>query len=276
MVSEEGELGRWQMVTGLGRGLQEEGRLTEDSMTLTLKALGRYGRLMDRYGALGRRAVATSAARDASNRDVFLDRAERVLGVRPQNISGEEEARLSYAGAVTDLSGQGMYMVVDIGGGSTEFVWRSEDSVEGVSLDIGSVRMTESVLPDRPPSRDQIKKAFSETMEVLSTASLPFRPKVVGVAGTWTSLAAIALGLRTYDRTQVHHSRITAAQLAILLGDLAKLTVEETAALPSLEPARAPMILAGGVIAHEALRRLASTEVLISESDLLDGLIATI
>ena len=274
LVSAAGEVGRWETVTGLGRGLREEGRLTEDSMARTLQALGRYGRLMAQYRATTKRAVATSAVRDASNRGDFLDRAEAVLGVRPENISGEEEARLSFAGAVSDLSGQGRYMVVDIGGGSTEFVWRSADgAVEGVSLDVGSVRLTESVMPDRPPSRSQTKEAFSETMAMLAAVSLPFRPKVVGVAGTWTSLAAIALHLPSYDRTKVHHSTITAAQLAILVVELSRLTVEETAALPSLEPARAPMILAGAVIAHEALRRLASPEVLISESDLLDGIV---
>lgn len=276
LVSPEGEVGRWQTVTGLGRGLREQGCLTEESMARTLEALGRYGRLMSQNRATRRRAVATSAVRDASNRADFLDRAEAVLGVRPENISGEEEARLSFAGAVSDLSEQGSYMVVDIGGGSTEFVWQSAGgSVEGVSLDMGSVRLTESVMPDRPPSRRQTKEAFSETMAMMAAVSLPFRPRVVGVAGTWTSLAAVALRLPAYDRTRVHHSSITAAQLAILLAELSKKTVEETAALPSLEPARAPMILAGAVIAHEALRRLASPEVLISESDLLDGIVAS-
>lgn len=276
LVSPGGEVGRWQTVTGLGRGLREGGSLTEGSMARTLEALGRYGRLMSQHQATRRRAVATSAVRDASNREDFLDRAEAALGVRPENISGEEEARLSFAGAVSDLGRPGRYMVVDIGGGSTEFVWRStESSVEGVSLNLGSVRLTESVMPDRPPSRMQMKEAFSETMRMLGAASLPFRPKVVGVAGTWTSLAGIALQLPIYNRTQVHHCTMTAAQLAILLAELAKLTVEETAALPSLEPARAPMILAGAVIAHEALRRLASPEVLISESDLLDGIVGS-
>ena len=276
LVSAEGEVGRWQTVTGLGRGLREQGRLTEESMARTLDALGRYGQLMSQHRATSKRAVATSAVRDASNREDFLNRANAALGVRPENISGEEEARLSFAGAVSDLSEQGSYMVVDIGGGSTEFVWRSAGgSVEGVSLDMGSVRLTESVMPDRPPPRTQTKEAFSETMAMMAAVSLPFRPRVVGVAGTWTSLAAIALRLPSYDRTRVHHSSITAAQLAILLAELSKKTVEETAALPSLEPARAPMILAGAVIAHEALRRLASPEVLISESDLLDGIVAS-
>ena len=110
----------------------------------------------------------------------------------------------------------------------------------------------------------------------MAEVSLPLRSKVVGVAGTWTSLAAIGLRLQTYDRHRVHHCTVTSAQLAILLSDLARLTVAETVALPSLEPARAPMILAGAVIAHESLRRLACTEILISESDLLDGIIASL
>ena len=277
LVSPEGEVGRWETVTGLGRGLRERGQLTEDSMARTLAALRRYGELISQHSATRKRAVATSAVRDARNRDDFLDRAEVALGVRPENISGEEEARLSFAGAVGDLCGAHGRMVVDIGGGSTEFVWLDRDgAVEGISLELGSVRLTESVLPDRPPSRRQIQGAFSQTAEVLGAVSLPLRPKVVGVAGTWTSLAAIALRLETYDSARVHDSTITAAQLAILLSELAGMTVEETAAIPSLEPARAPMILAGAMIAREALRRLAAPEVLISEFDLLDGIIDSI
>ncbi len=277
VVSSEGEVGRWQTVTGLGRGLGEQGLLADDSMARTLAALSRYGELILEHQVTEKRAVATSAVREALNRQEFLDRAESALGVRPETISGEEEARLSYAGAVTDLSDHGSYMVVDIGGGSTEFVWRDrEEVVTGISLPLGSVRLTESVLADRPPLPEQMKRAFAATVDILSTASLPFRPKVVGVAGTWTSLAAIGLRLDRYDRNRVHHATMPAAQLAILVSELAGLTVDETAAIPALEPARAPMILAGAVIAHEALRRLACPEVLISESDLLDGVIASL
>ena len=285
VVSPQGEVGRWQTVTGLGRGLGERGLLTESSMARTLAALNRYGEVMAEHEVTHRRAVATSAVRDASNRVEFLDRAERALGVRPENISGEEEARLSFAGAVSELADPQGCMVVDIGGGSTEFVWReqgipaegmSEKGVRGVSLQLGSVRLTETVLPDRPPTAEQMPRAFRRTADLLSTVSLPFRPKVVGVAGTWTSLAAIGLRLRSYDRDRVHHAVMPAAQLAIMVSELAGMTVEETAAIPSLEPARAPMILAGAVIAHEALRRLAAPEVLISESDLLDGVIASL
>ena len=277
VVSSEGEVGRWQTVTGLGRGLGEQGLLTDNSMARTLAALSRYGELMLEHQVTEKRAVATSAVREALNRQEFLDRAESALGVRPETISGEEEAQLSYAGAVTDLSDHRSYMVVDIGGGSTEFVWRDrEEVVTGISLPLGSVRLTESVLADRPPLPEQMKRAFAATVDILSAASLPFRPKVVGVAGTWTSLAAIGLRLDRYDRNRVHHATMPAAQLAILVSELAGLTVDETAAIPSLEPARAPMILAGAIIAHEALRRLACPEVLISESDLLDGVIASL
>ena len=277
VVSPQGEVGRWETVTGLGRGLRKQGRLTEDSMARTLATLKLYGRLMLDHKVNVRRAVATSAVRDAPNREDFLDRAESALGVRPENISGEEEARLSFAGAVGDLSDGGSPMVVDIGGGSTEFVWKNPDgNVQGVSLQLGSVRLTESVLSDRPPSAGQMQSAFARTTEMLREVSLPYRPRVVGVAGTWTSLAAIGLSLREYDRHRVHHSTMTSAQLAIMVSELAGMTVEETAAIPALEPARAPMILAGAVIAHEALRRLAAPEVLISVTDLLDGVVASI
>ena len=276
VVTPHGEVGRWQTVTGLGRGLAETG-LAEESMARTVAALQRYGNLIAERKVTASRAVATSAVRDAANREVFLDRAEKALGFRPETIGGEEEARLSFSGAVGELSDPENCMVVDIGGGSTEFVWRNRQRViEGVSLQLGSVRMTESVLGDRPPPRSQLQAAFAQAAEVLGEVSLPLRSRVVGVAGTWTSLAAIGLGLETYDRRRVHHSAITAAQTAILLSELAKLTAAETAAIPSLDPARAPVLLAGAVIAHESLRRLACTEALISESDLLDGVIHTL
>ena len=276
VVSPEGEVGRWQTVTGLGRGLSETG-LAEESMARTLAALDRYGKLIAGWKVTAGRAVATSAVRDAANREVFLDRAEMALGLRPETIGGEDEARLSFSGAVGELSDPDSCMVVDIGGGSTEFVWRNrQGTVEGVSLQLGSVRMTESVLEDRPPTRSQLQAAFAQASEALAEVSLPLRSKVVGVAGTWTSLAAIGLGLDAYDRRRVHHSAMTAAQLAILLAELTKLTIPETAAIPSLDPARAPVLLAGAVIAHESLRRLACTEALISESDLLDGVIGTL
>ena len=276
VVSPEGEVGRWQTVTGLGRGLSETG-LAEQSMARTLAALDRYGELIAEWKVTAGRAVATSAVRDAANREVFLDRAEMALGFRPETIGGADEARLSFSGAVGELSDPENCMVVDIGGGSTEFVWRNrQGTVEGVSLQLGSVRMTESVLGDRPPPRSQLQAAFAQASEALGEVSLPLRSRVVGVAGTWTSLAAIGLGLDAYDRQLVHHSAMTAAQLAILLAELAKLTIPQTAAIPSLDPARAPVLLAGAVIAHESLRRLACTEALISESDLLDGVIGTL
>lgn len=276
VVSPQGDVGRWQTVTGLGRGLDESG-LSEESMARTVAALRRYGELIAERKVTVGRAVATSAVRDAANREVFLDRAEEALGFRPENIGGDEEARLSFSGAVGELSDPENCMVVDIGGGSTEFVWRNrEGTIEGVSLQLGSVRMTESVLGDRPPTRSQLHAAFAQAAEVLGEVSLPLRSRVVGVGGTWTSLAAIGLGLEAYDRRSVHHSAITAAQMAILLAELAKLTTPETAVIPSLDPARAPVLLAGAVIAHESLRRLACTEALISESDLLDGVIGAL
>ena len=276
VVSPEGEVGRWQTVTGLGRGLGEAG-LAEESMARTVAALERYGELITEWEVTAGRAVATSAVRDAATGCCSWTAPEKALGLRPENIEGTEEARLAFSGAIGELPDPDNCMVVDIGGGSTEFVWRNrEGMIEGVSLQLGSVRMTESVLGDRPPPRSQLQAAFAQAAEVLGEVSLPLRSRVVGVAGTWTSLAAIALGLETYDRKRVHHSAITSAQMAILLAELAKLTIAETAGIPSLDPARAPVILAGAVIAHESLRRLACPEILISESDLLDGLIASL
>lgn len=272
IVSDAGtELVRRQVVTGLGKGVDREGALSPEGIARTLEVLADYGRLLGEHGSVRIRAVATSACRDASNRDEFLDSAEAVLGVRPEVISGEEEARLAFLGATIDPPGKGPFLVVDIGGGSTELVWETG----AVSVDIGSVRLTDRMLPDRPAPFDELEAASRHVEGLLERVELPDSEwTVIGVAGTWTSLAAIHLRLDAYDPRKVHHSVLDRLGMDRLVERLASLSVEQTAAIPALDPARAPVILAGAVVARECMRRLGVLQVVVSERDLLDGVVA--
>jgi exopolyphosphatase/guanosine-5'-triphosphate,3'-diphosphate pyrophosphatase len=260
------ELGRWVRVTGLGRGVDATGRLDPGAVDRTLLALAEFGGRMSKMGVERRRAVATSASRDAANAGDFLDRAELALEVRPEVITGGEEARLSYLGAVSSLPPEEAYVVVDIGGGSTEFV----SAQGGRSIDIGSVRLTERALPDRPAGEEELAKARALVTEIFQPVA-PSTARLVGVAGTWTSLAGIKRGV--FD---VHHAELTRSDVAGLVARLAAMTVEQTAALPGFDPARAPVILAGAVLAEGAMDALAAERALISEQDLLDGVVASL
>lgn len=277
IVEGDEEIHREATVTGLGRGVDRTGELQPGPTERTLAVLQEYGDRCRRLGVDTLRAVATSASRDASNADAFLDRAEEALGVRPEVISGESEAALSFAGATADAPSGPPHLVVDIGGGSTEFVWSDDDRVEAVSIDIGSVRLTERVAMDRPATFEELHSATGVVENALRTAAIPDREwSVLGVAGTWTSLAAIDARLPAYDRTVVHHWRMNRRAVDRLVALLASLTLEQTESIPSLDPARAPVILAGSVVAREAMRRVGANEIVVSEHDLLDGVLASI
>ncbi|MEX1004961.1 MAG: Ppx/GppA phosphatase family protein [Acidimicrobiia bacterium] len=268
VVDDDGrDLARVAQVTGLGHGVDENRRLSSDAVERTLLVFGEFGQTCARLGVDRLRAVATSATRDAENREEFLDRAEAALGTRPEVISGDQEAELAYRGATAGR--EGASVVVDIGGGSTEFVTGGR-SVRALSIDIGSVRLTDRLLPDRPTDFAALEEASAHVEELFR----PVRPAadrvVIGVAGTWTSLAAIEMG----GEGRVHDSVIRRLTADRLVARLASLTVEQTAALAGFDPARAPVILGGAVIAREAMRALDTDEVVVSERDLLDGIVS--
>ncbi|MFP5331127.1 MAG: Ppx/GppA phosphatase family protein [Acidimicrobiia bacterium] len=265
IVNDEGrDLVRLARVTGLGRGVDANRRLDSEAVRRTLEVLDQFGRLCAVHGVDRRRAVATSAMRDAENRDEFADLAAELLGVRPEVIDGDEEARLAYRGATMGRSED--VVVVDIGGGSTEFV----TAVGQASVDIGSVRLTDRLLADRPVEYDRVETAIEHVEGLFADIDVPVGLGVVGVAGTWTSLAGISLE-REGSVHDVRLERITVERLVVRL---AGLSVDETAALPGLDPARASVILAGAVIARESMRRLQASDVVVSERDLLDGVVA--
>jgi exopolyphosphatase/guanosine-5'-triphosphate,3'-diphosphate pyrophosphatase len=263
----EREDGRWVEVTGLGQGVDVSGRLADDAVARAIEALGSFGSRMDRAGVSRRRAIATSATRDASNSEAFLDSAAEVLGVRPDLISGVEEARLAYAGAADGFDAQQAVIVSDIGGGSTEFV-RAETAI---SIDIGSVRLTERRLPDRPADRGQIAAARSHVLDLFESVEVDPVGTHIGVAGTWTSLSAISQQLSAYDRSLVHGHVMTVEEVESAIERLATMSVGETAAIPSLDPRRAPVILAGSVVAACVMEALSVETTIISERDTLDG-----
>ena len=256
---------RLEEVTGLGTGVDSSGVLSEARIVETLVVMNRYGRLMDESEVTVRKAIATSASRDASNRESFFDRVEEMIDVRPTLISGEEEARLAYQGAVQGFDGPGPVVVSDIGGGSTEFVTETSE----VSVDIGSVRITERVVPYRPASREEISEARALIrQEFAGLAPIEFGT-LIGVAGTWTSLASVARALPR--GMSVHHREVSRVEVGQIIDVMGLLTVEETADLPGLDPKRAPVILGGILVAGGVMDALGADHALVSERDTLDG-----
>lgn len=261
-------------VVALGEGVDRSGLLSEAAVARTVALLGEYQEAIARHGAESVRVVATSATRDAGNAEAFLSRAEAVLGMRPEIIDGVEEAALAFRGALAAFPPSGVTLVIDPGGGSTEFVVGDATPTTATSVDIGSVRLTERLLPERPADPDRVAAAGAEVARMFAAVPLPGPPtRAIGVAGTFTSLAAIHLGLAAYDRTRVHGTTLTLGDLEGLIERLAPMSVAETAALPSLEPGRAPVLLGGAVVACEAVRRSGLGRVTVSESDLLDGVV---
>jgi exopolyphosphatase/guanosine-5'-triphosphate,3'-diphosphate pyrophosphatase len=260
------EIGRWVEVTGLGRGVDRSGALSAEVIEETLAALARFGATMDHERVERRLAIATSASRDASNREIFFDLAESALGVRPTLISGAEEARLAFAGATAGVDLPPPLVVSDIGGGSTEFV----TAAGGISVDIGSVRLTERAIPSRPAPPAEMEAARRMVAGLFLDVDLEVGT-LIGVAGTWTSIAAIAQGLPAYSRDLVHGYRMGREDLSVVIGRLTGLTVAETASIPSLDPKRAPVLLAGALVAEGAMDALGATSAVISEHDTLDG-----
>jgi len=261
------------VVTGLGAGVDTAGRLGAAGVTRTLEVLASYAAAARSAGAARVRAVATSAVRGAADRDRFLDRAADALGVRPEVIDGEEEAVLSFLGAAGGVGGPGPYLVIDVGGGSTEFVFGADSPEFLRSIDLGSRRITERCLRSLAADPPALAAARRAAGEAFAEVALPGVPRtVVGTGGTYTALGAIALDLAAYDPERVHGSVLTLTTLDALAERLAALSLEETAALPSLDPARAPVLLGGALVGAEALRRSGRPELVVSEADLLDGI----
>ncbi|MDE0138810.1 MAG: Ppx/GppA phosphatase family protein [bacterium] len=259
---------RIEQVTGLGRDSTRSGRLTPESIGRTVRVLAGYGRRIGSAGVTRSRAVATAATRDAVNREEFLAAARQALGFRPDVIGGEEEADLCFRGATARHGDAGRMVVVDIGGGSTEVV----TDQGGVSVNIGSIRLTERCLPTHPAASEHLAAARRTASEAMQPAGLTHRREALGTAGTWTTLAAIHQRLGRFDPTRVEGAGLSLTDLGGMVSRLGGLTLEEKRAIPGLDPLRAPVILGGAVIAETALRVLGLERITVTGYDILDGI----
>lgn len=272
------ELARRNTVTRLGEGVDADGQLRDGAMERVFAAVGEYRQAIDDLGAERTVAVATSAVRDAGNGEHFRDELRERFGIDARIISGDEEARLTFAGATLERADGGdPVLVLDIGGGSTEFVVGrpGEDPAFHVSTQAGSVRQTERHIDDDPPPRDQVD-ALADDVRGIIEAQVPADVRAgvrdgVAVAGTPTSLAAIDQRLDPYDSSKVHGYRLELGACERMLDMLASLPEPERRGVVGLHPDRAPTIVAGAVILVEAMKAFELTEIEVGEHDILYG-----
>jgi exopolyphosphatase/guanosine-5'-triphosphate,3'-diphosphate pyrophosphatase len=281
----ESTLAREVRIVRLGQDVDRTGRLADEALERTFAAVDDYAAIVREHGVDVLRFCATSAARDAANADVFRAGVRERLGVEPEVVSGDEEAQLSYDGATRSLPDvAGPVLVVDIGGGSTELILgdppspgRSHGHVHAArSLDIGSVRLTERLLPSDPPSPDEVEAAVAAIDTALDQlpsygVRVAEAGTVVGVAGTVTTLTAVLLGLTRWDRDRVHHARLERADLDALTRRLLAMSAAQRQEL-GIPEGRADVIAAGALILGRVLERAGAQTLLVSDSDILDGI----
>jgi exopolyphosphatase / guanosine-5'-triphosphate,3'-diphosphate pyrophosphatase len=268
---------REMRIVRLGQGVDRTGRLAPDALERTRAALSDYAATIRAQDAERVRMVATSATRDAANRDEFVAMVHAELGVEPEVISGHEEAALTFAGAASVLDHlDGALLVADIGGGSTELVRGDGQRIRTHSMDVGCVRMTERHLRDDPPTAAQVAATVSDLRAALARARadvpLAASAAFVGVAGTVTTVAAIAHGLDRYDAEVIHGLPITAEQVHEVTDRLLHMTHAERAALPVMHPGRVDVIGGGALVLRTLVEETGVDEVLASEHDILDGI----
>jgi exopolyphosphatase / guanosine-5'-triphosphate,3'-diphosphate pyrophosphatase len=271
-------LDRRMRITRLGQGVDRTRALAPEAIERTVAVLREYRGAIEEHGVTSVRATATSAARDSTNREEFFAAAHDALGVTPELLSGEEEAALSFLGATAQLDAPAPYLVVDIGGGSTEFVLGTDAPTALVSLDMGCVRITEQFLHSDPPAPEELSNAIAVVRDLVADVPRVIpgaldAPTLVGLAGTVTTVAAIELGLAEYDAEAIHHFRLGRAAVEDVFRTLATETAAERAANPGLEPGRVDVIVGGVAVLAGILRVLGFDEVLVSEADILDGLV---
>ncbi|QXB18820.1 exopolyphosphatase / guanosine-5'-triphosphate,3'-diphosphate pyrophosphatase [Corynebacterium coyleae] len=285
--TETGEVSRRNTIVRLGEGVDETGEFAPEAIERTRAALADYVTEMQRENVTRVRMVATSATRDAGNREDFFAMTRELLGnIQPgteaEVISGEEEAALSFAGATADLDPErGPFCVIDLGGGSTEFVMQTADQLHAVSTQMGCVRITERFMRTDPPTaeetaaaRDYINERIAEAAEVVPFAQAN---TFVGCAGTFTTLSALAQDLDSYDPKRIHMSEISFDRIREVTEDLRSKTAEERRSNPVVHPGRADVIGSGSTVVEQLMdvfeREAGATRFIISEKDILDGIV---
>jgi exopolyphosphatase/guanosine-5'-triphosphate,3'-diphosphate pyrophosphatase len=275
-------LDRRMVITRLGQGVDATGRLAPEAIDRTVAVLRDYRAVMDDHGVERVRMTATSAARDAENRDDFFTAAEEVVGTRPELLSGRDEARLSFRGATHELDpADGPFLVVDIGGGSTEFAVGTREPDGEVSVDIGCVRITEKFLHADPPTALELSQALSVVHDYLDDVArdvpaVTEARQLVGLAGTVTTVAAVEQGLAQYDRDRIHHFVLTRDAAEDVFRTLATERRADRIHNPGLEPGRADVIVGGTAILVAIMRYFELATCLVSEADILDGLVLSV
>ncbi|MFH9084287.1 exopolyphosphatase [Streptomyces sp. NPDC017673] len=284
-TGELADLDRRMTIVRLGQGVDRTGRLAPEALERTFAACREYADVIKEHGVERLRFVATSASRDAENREDFVRGVLDILGVEPEVITGDQEAEFSFTGATKELTGRAdltrPYLVVDIGGGSTEFVVGDDHVRAARSVDVGCVRMTERHLVhggevSDPPTEDEIAamRADIEAALDLAEQSVPLREAhtLVGLAGSVTTVSAIAQELPAYDSARIHHSRVSRDRVREITERLLRSTHAERAAIPSLHPGRVDVIGAGALVLLAIMERIGAEEVVVSEHDILDGI----
>ncbi|WP_035798416.1 Ppx/GppA phosphatase family protein [Kitasatospora mediocidica] len=276
------DLDRRMLIVRLGQDVDRTGRLAPEALERTFAACREYAAVIAGHGIGPERIrfVATSASRDAENSAEFTRGVKEILGVEPEVVSGDEEARLSFTGATKELTGEAFaapYLVFDLGGGSTEFVLGTDEVRAARSVDIGCVRLTERHFAGTEiPTLGQISAAKADIKAALNQAAevvpLTEAATLVGLAGTATTVAAIALELPAYDSEAVHHARISLAQVREVTGRLLSSTHAERAAIPVMHPGRVDVIAAGALVLLSIMERTGAAELVVSEHDILDGI----
>ena len=275
-------LDRLMTITRLGEGVDHTGRLAPGAIERTLDCLRRYREVMGGHGVEAVRITATSAARDAANRDELFDAAEAVVGTRPELLSGLAEGQLSFRGATAELDpAKGPFLVVDLGGGSTELSVGTSECEASMSLDVGCVRLTEKYLHGDPPLPEELHACLSVTGDHLDDVDREM-PAVrqartfVGLAGTISTAAAVEQGLHDYDRDKIHHFELTKAAAEDVFRTLATESRADRAFNPGLEPGRVDVIVGGMTILVKIMRHFGFESCLVSESDILDGMVLSL
>lgn len=278
-------LERINTITRLGQGVDASRRLAPDAVERTLEALRAYRKVMDRHGVVAARMTATSAARDAENREEFFGPAGEIVGVAPELLAGEEEGELSFAGATSELELSGIpWLVVDIGGGSTELAVgpKPDGGPRAVrSLDVGCVRVTERYLHGDPPEPESLDQARAFVAGLLGQAAseqpaFTGARTLIGLAGTVATLAAVDQDLDGYDRDRVHHHHLSADRVESILARLASTPAAGRREIAGIEPGRADVIVGGTLVLAEVMRHFGFSDCLTSEADILDGLVLSL